>query len=120
VELRLTMVIGLESRVSRYSIASHVSKGIMERTTWPDTDGEGSSFAQAPREWHLIMDALPGLMALLTATGEVEVVNRKLLEYFGQTLEELRNWGTNGTVHPEDLPHVTEVFTRSIASADPM
>jgi PAS domain S-box-containing protein len=41
------------------------------------------------------------------------------LEYFGQTLEQLRQWGTNGTVHPEDLPHVADVFTRSIASGTP-
>jgi PAS domain S-box-containing protein len=67
----------------------------------------------------LIVDGIPGLVALLAATGEVEVVNCQLLEYFGQTLEELKQWGTNGTVHPEDLPHVIEVFSRSIASGNP-
>ncbi|MFL5575565.1 MAG: PAS domain-containing protein [Gemmatimonadaceae bacterium] len=71
------------------------------------------------RESRLIVDSIPGLVGLLTPTGEVEVVNRQLLEYFGQTLEELRQWGTNGTVRPEDLPHVVEVFTRSIASGTP-
>src|SRR5258705_10907242 len=64
----------------------------------------------------LIVDSIPGLVALLTATGDVEVVNRQVFEYFRQTLEELRQWGTNDTVHPEDLPHVIEVFTRSITS----
>jgi PAS domain S-box-containing protein len=67
----------------------------------------------------LILDSIPGLVALLTASGDVEVVNRPLLDYFGQTLEELRHWGTNGTVHPEDLPHVAEVFSGSIASGTP-
>jgi PAS domain S-box-containing protein len=67
----------------------------------------------------LILDSIPGLVALLTATGDVEVVNRQVFEYFGQTLEELRQWGTNDTVHPEDLPHVIEVFTRSITSGSP-
>ena len=71
------------------------------------------------RESRLIVDNIPGAVALLTATGDVEVVNRQLLEYFGQTLEELRHWGTNGTVHPEDLPHVVEVFTRAIESESP-
>ena len=65
------------------------------------------------------MDSIPGLVALLTAAGDVEVVNRQMLEYFGQTLEELRQWGTNDTIHPEDLPHVIEVFTRSIGSGSP-
>lgn len=71
------------------------------------------------RESRLILDNIPGLVGLLSATGYVEVVNRQLLDYFGQTLEELRHWGTNGTVHPEDVPHVAEVFTRSIEAGTP-
>lgn len=67
----------------------------------------------------LIVDNIPGLVALLSATGEVEFVNRELVEYFGQTLEELKSWGANGTVHPEDLAHVVDVFSRSIAEGIP-
>lgn len=74
---------------------------------------------ESERESRLILDNIPGLVSLLTETGEVAVVNRQLLSYFGQTLEELRQWGTNGTVHPEDVPHVAEVFSRSIASGSP-
>jgi PAS domain S-box-containing protein len=74
---------------------------------------------ESERESRLIVDNIPGLVALLSPTGYVEVVNRQLLEYFGQTLEELRQWGTNGTVHPEDLPHVVDVFTRSITTGTP-
>jgi PAS domain S-box-containing protein len=71
---------------------------------------------EGERESRLIVDSIPGLVALLTATGDVEVVNRQVFEYFGQTLEELRQWGTNDTIHPEDLPQVIEVFTRAITS----
>ena len=67
----------------------------------------------------LLVDSIPGLVALLTAAGEVQFVNRQILEYTGQTLEQLKEWGTNGTVHPEDLPHVTDVFTQSIRSGTP-
>lgn len=65
------------------------------------------------------IDGIPGLVAVLAPNGEVEAVNRQILEYTGQSLEELKNWGTNGTVHHEDIPHVAEVFTRSIASGVP-
>src|ERR687894_520560 len=78
-----------------------------------------AALREAERESRLIVDNIPGLVALLAATGDVEVVNRQLVEYFGQTLEELRHWGTNDTVHPEDLPHVIEVFSRSIESGSP-
>ena len=74
---------------------------------------------ESERESRLIVDNIPGLVALLSAAGEVEVVNRQLLEYFGQTLGELKRWGTNDTVHPEDLPHVVETFTGSVASGSP-
>ena len=67
----------------------------------------------------LVVDSIPGLVALLTPGGEVQFVNRQILEYTGQTLEELKGWGTNGTVHPEDLPHVADAFTRSIGSGSP-
>jgi PAS domain S-box-containing protein len=65
------------------------------------------------------IDGIPGLVGVLAPNGEVEAVNRQILEYCGQSVEELRNWGTNGTIHPEDLPQVVEVFTRSIASGIP-
>ena len=67
----------------------------------------------------LLVDSIPGLVALLTAVGEVQFVNRQILEYTGQTLEQLKEWGTNGTIHPEDLPHVIDVFTQSIHSGSP-
>ena len=65
------------------------------------------------------IDGIPGLVGILAPDGTVEAVNRQILDYCGQALDELRNWGTNGTVHPEDLPHVAEVFTNSIASGTP-
>ena len=70
-------------------------------------------------ESRLIVDSIPGLIALLSPAGDLEMVNRQLLEYFGQTFEQLRLWGTNDTIHAEDLPHVIDVFSRSIAAGSP-
>ncbi len=67
----------------------------------------------------LIVDSIPGLVALLTPTGEVELVNPQLVEYCGRTLEELKPWGTSDTVHPEDLPRVAQIFAHSITSGNP-
>jgi PAS domain-containing protein len=49
-----------------------------------------------------IVDSIPGLVVLLTAEGQVEFVNRKGLEYFGKTLEELKSWETADVV-PHDV-----------------
>jgi PAS domain S-box-containing protein len=66
-----------------------------------------------------VIDGIPGLVGVLAPDGQVEAVNRRIIEYCGRSLDELKNWGTNGTVHEEDLPQVAEVFGRSIASGVP-
>jgi PAS domain S-box-containing protein len=74
---------------------------------------------ESERSFRSAIDGIPGLVGILNANGEVEAVNRQIMEYSGQTVEELKNWGTNGTVHPEDLPRVAEVFGNSIATGVP-
>ncbi|WFU82426.1 ATP-binding protein [Bradyrhizobium sp. CIAT3101] len=65
------------------------------------------------------IDGIPGLVAILAPNGDVEAVNRQILEYYGLPLEEMRNWGTNEMLHHEDRPHLIEIFTKSIASGVP-
>src|SRR3984893_7431919 len=77
------------------------------------------ALSESERSSLLLVDSIPGLVALLAADGQLQFVNRQILEYTGRTLEELKQWGTGDTVHPEDLPHVIEVFTRSIGSGSP-
>ena len=67
----------------------------------------------------LIVDSIPGLVAVFAPSGEVEAVNHQVLEYFGTTEEEQRRWATGNVVHPEDLPRAIEFFSRSLASGDP-
>ena len=78
-----------------------------------------NALRESERESRLIVDSIPGFIAAFTPGGDLEFVNRPILDYFGKTLEELKHWGTDGTTHPEDLPHIVELFTRSIASGDP-
>jgi len=68
----------------------------------------------------LIVDSIPGFVATLTAGGEIELVNRQTLEYFGKTLEELKNWAANGAVHPDDAPAMSEAWRRAIETGQPL
>ena len=65
------------------------------------------------------IDGIPGFVGILAPNGEIEAVNRQILEYNGLSLEEQKDWDTNGTVHPDDLPRLSEVFTKSIAAGVP-
>src|SRR5215510_15152512 len=55
----------------------------------------------------------------MTGEGEVEYVNRQILDYFGRTFEELKQWGTTDAVHPDDLPRVIAAWRNSIEVGTP-
>jgi PAS domain S-box-containing protein len=74
---------------------------------------------ESERSARSTIDGIAGLVAVLAPNGEVETVNRQLLEYFGQPVEWIKNWGTNDAVHPEDLLRVLELFKRGMASRIP-
>ena len=74
---------------------------------------------ESERSSRSAIDGIAGLVAIMAPNGELETVNRQVFEYFGRSLEVLKNWGTNDTVHPEDLPRVLELFKRAMASGIP-
>jgi hypothetical protein len=53
----------------------------------------------------------------MTAAGEVELLNQRILNYTGKTLEELKNWGR--LVHQDDLARVVNAWTRSVQTGCP-
>jgi PAS domain S-box-containing protein len=74
---------------------------------------------ESERSARSAIDGIAGLVSILAPNGEVETVNRQVFEYFGQSLEELKNWEATDAIHPEDLPHVAEIFTRALACGIP-
>src|SRR5580658_3514033 len=65
------------------------------------------------------VNSLPGLICTMNPAGEIEELNRPLLEYFGKTPEELRGWRMTDAVHPDDLPEVIKAYTYSITNGTP-
>lgn len=62
---------------------------------------------------------IPGLICTMSPAGEIEQLNRPILEYFGKTAGELKGWKMTDAVHPDDLPQVIEAFTDSITNGTP-
>src|SRR5262249_34856714 len=67
----------------------------------------------------LLVDSIPAPVAVMTPSGEVESVNKPVLEYFGKTLEDLKKWGTSDAVHPDDLPYAIEIWMEAIQTGQP-
>jgi formate hydrogenlyase transcriptional activator len=71
------------------------------------------------RTSRLIVDCIPGFVCTLNADGEVQFLNRQVLEYFGKTTEDLKSWATSDAVHPDDLPRAIDGWRLSIENGQP-
>jgi PAS domain S-box-containing protein len=61
-----------------------------------------------------IIDTMPGYVATLGPAGGLQLVNKPLLDYTGQSLEGLQDWGNTDIVHPDDLPRVAAALAHSL------
>ena len=106
-----------KTRLSRISPA--VRRALREAEEKSELKRAEEALRESEQSFRLIFDSIPGLIAVQTAAGELELVNRQLLEYFGKTLQELKAWSTNDTVHPDDLPSVIAAWRRSVETGYP-
>jgi PAS domain S-box-containing protein len=70
------------------------------------------------QQFRVTVDGIPGLVAILNASGEIELVNRGVMDYFGVSLDELQHWATGDSVHPDDVPGVIALWQRAISSGE--
>ena len=105
--------IGLqESRIlsDQKQVASDLDRRVAERTR---------QLAASENNFRRIIDSMPGLVCTLGPAGEIQLLNRPLLEYFGRTPEDLKNWAMTDAVHPEYLPRVVAAFPPSMTAGTP-
>ena len=67
----------------------------------------------------LLVNGIGALVTTYTADGELEFVNQQGLDFFGKTLEEMKDWRNNDTIHPDDLGHIVTSWTHSLATGSP-
>ena len=67
----------------------------------------------------LIVDTIPGLVTVHSADGTLELVNHRVLDYFGMTFEELKKWVTSDAVHPDDRQETVAAWNRSMETSTP-
>jgi PAS domain S-box-containing protein len=67
---------------------------------------------ESAHESGLIVDSIPGLIAVLSASGEIERVSQPLLAYLGKSREEASQWAVNDIIHPDDFPGFRPAFER--------
>ena len=74
---------------------------------------------ESEEQFRLVVDSIAGQVAALTPGGDVDFVNRQVLEYFGKTFDESKNWQTSDAVHPDDHGRVVTVWANMIGNGQP-
>src|SRR6266699_686545 len=64
----------------------------------------------------LTIDTIPVLAWCNRPDGWKEFLNQRWLDYTGLTIEEARGWGWKVAIHPDDLPHLLDVWQGPLVS----
>ena len=71
------------------------------------------------RDLRLIVDSIPGLVSTRTPAGKAEFVNRRLLDFYGKSLDEVTASDWSSLVHPEDWDRVLRQWSHSVQTGEP-
>lgn len=66
------------------------------------------------------IDAIPVLCGTLSSDGNVDFFNRRTLEYYGLSSEEMIGFNWKNVVHPDDLPRLIAAQQESLPAGRPL
>jgi PAS domain S-box-containing protein len=104
----------LQQAVVLRNAEGKVLKFVGTTTDIDDLKRGEEALRESEQSLRLIFDGIAGLVAIMSSTGAVEVVNRQTLEYFGKTSDQLKGWSIGDAVHPDDLPSVYAAWMHSV------
>jgi len=100
-------------------LASQAAISLENATLYSDLQRSEAASRESEQGLRQIIDTIPGFVCTLNAAGGVELFNRQVLDYFGKTVEELKNWAASDAVHPDDLPRVIDAWRRAVETGKP-
>ena len=71
---------------------------------------------RSEQELRLLVDTIPALVWTAGPEGDIEYVNKRVLEYLGATLDEIIGNGWVEKVHPDDVAFKTRTWLANLES----
>src|SRR5208282_5764527 len=71
------------------------------------------------QELRLAVETIPALVWRAGPKGDIEYVNKRMLEYFGAPLDDIIGWGWAERVHPDDIEFKVETWLKNLESENP-
>ena len=81
-------------------------------------EGALGEVKKSERQLQLVVDTIPTMVWGARPDGEIDLCNRPLLEYVGETLEDLRR-GYSHLLHPEDVTEVMDNWNAALTTRKP-
>src|ERR1700674_3177214 len=86
----------------------------MERSMPRDGDSAAEALTNREQELHLLVEAIPAAVWSAGPEGNIEYVNKRVLEYLGAPLGEIIGWGWMEKVHPDDLAFKVRTWLQNL------
>lgn len=72
------------------------------------------------RELRLLIDSVPGMVAVASATGEHEYANKRVMDYVGRSLSDVAGMGWTDDIHPGERDAVRKEWLRCVERGQAM
>jgi PAS domain S-box-containing protein len=78
-----------------------------------------AALTDSEQELRLLVEAIPALVWRAAPAGNIEYVNKRLLDYLGAPPGEVIGWGWMDKVHPDDVEFKVRSWLKNIESGNP-
>ncbi len=78
-----------------------------------------AALPNSEQELHLLVEAIPAAVWRAGPEGNIEYVNKRVLEYLGAPLSEIIGWGWMDKVHPDDVAFKVKTWLENLESKSP-
>ena len=82
-------------------------------------DRRKETLTNSEQELRLLVEAIPALVWRARPEGNIEYVNKRVLEYLGAPLCEVIGWGSIDKVHPDDVAFKVRTWLQNLESGKP-
>src|ERR1700685_2429453 len=90
----------------------------MERSMSKGGHSADQALTNSEQEPHFLVEAIPALVWRAGPEGNIDYVNRRVLEYLGAPLGEIIGWGWMEKVHPEDVVFKVATWLENLESGN--
>src|ERR1700722_906008 len=91
----------------------------MEQSMSKEDNRPGETLTSSEQELRLLVEAIPALVWRAGPEGNIEYVNKRVLDYFGAPLSEVIGWGWMDKVHPDDVAFKVRTWLQNLESENP-